>query len=137
MTEVSAFLGAQPRAGPPRDVSTSRGGVSTTFQSCQSLAMGATSAWVRLSSGECRFMASHTGQACGFGKAAKALSPGFHWTRASRRVPQGEGRGEGLTQPVNVKEARALPATTSNVEAGTLANIGSGLISPRRSTVTV
>jgi hypothetical protein len=38
MTEVSAFLGAQPRAGPPRDVSTSRGVVSTTFQSCQSLA---------------------------------------------------------------------------------------------------
>jgi hypothetical protein len=27
-TEVSAFLGAQSRAGPPRDVSTSRGGVS-------------------------------------------------------------------------------------------------------------
>jgi hypothetical protein len=43
MTEVSAFLGAQPRAGPPRDVSTSRGGVSTTFQSCQSLAVGAVS----------------------------------------------------------------------------------------------
>ena len=54
MTEVSAFLGAQPRAGPPGDVSTSRGGVSTTFQSCQSLAMGATSVWVKLSSGECR-----------------------------------------------------------------------------------
>ena len=39
-TEFSAFLGAQPRAGPPRDVSTSHGGISTTFQSCQSLAMG-------------------------------------------------------------------------------------------------
>ena len=55
MTENSASLGVPPRAGPPRNESTSHGGVSTTFQSCQSLAMGAVSAAIRLSSGECRF----------------------------------------------------------------------------------
>ena len=54
MTEVSAFLGAQPRAVPPRDVSTSRGGISTTFQSCQSLTMCAVSVAIRPSFGECR-----------------------------------------------------------------------------------
>jgi hypothetical protein len=47
MTETSAFLGAQPRAGPPRTASTGRGRVSTIFQSCQSLAMVATSGRVR------------------------------------------------------------------------------------------
>ena len=54
MTENSASLGVPPRAGPPRNTSTSHGGVSTTFPSCQSLAMGAVSAAIRLSSGECR-----------------------------------------------------------------------------------
>ena len=58
MTENSASLGVPPRAGPPRNVSTSHGGVSTTFQSCQSLAMGAVSAAIRLSSGECRLKVS-------------------------------------------------------------------------------
>jgi hypothetical protein len=54
MTEVSAFLGAQPRAGPPRDVSTSRGGASTTFQTCGSLAIGTVLVAMPSSSGECR-----------------------------------------------------------------------------------
>ena len=49
------ILGVRPRAGPPRSVSTSRRRVPTTFQSCQSLAMDAASASLRLSSGECRF----------------------------------------------------------------------------------
>ncbi len=54
MTAISASLGARQRAGPPRNVSTSHGGVTTTFQSCQSLAIGAASSATRLSSGECR-----------------------------------------------------------------------------------
>jgi len=49
MTEISASLGARPRAGPPRNVSKSHGGVSTTFQSCQNPAMGPVSAAIRLS----------------------------------------------------------------------------------------
>jgi hypothetical protein len=53
-TENSAYLGVRPRAGPPGNVSTSRGGASSTFRSCQSLAMDAVSASVRLSFGECR-----------------------------------------------------------------------------------
>jgi hypothetical protein len=56
MTEVSAFLGVRARAGLRRNVSTSRGVVSTTFQSCQSLAIDAVSASVRLSSGKCRLI---------------------------------------------------------------------------------
>jgi hypothetical protein len=44
----------QKRPGSPRNASTSHGGIPTTFQSCQSLAMGAVSAAIRLSSGECR-----------------------------------------------------------------------------------
>jgi hypothetical protein len=47
MTENSASLGVRPRAGPPRSVSTSHGGVSTTFQSCQRLAMGAVFAAIK------------------------------------------------------------------------------------------
>jgi len=54
MTENSASLGAPPRAGSPRNASTTHGGVPTTFQSCQSLAMGTVSAAIRLLSGECR-----------------------------------------------------------------------------------
>jgi hypothetical protein len=45
---------ARNREPAARDISTSRGWVSTTFQSCQNLAVAATSARVRLSSGECR-----------------------------------------------------------------------------------
>jgi Transposase DDE domain group 1 len=37
MTENSASLGAPPRAGSPRNASTSHGGTPTTFPSCQSL----------------------------------------------------------------------------------------------------
>jgi hypothetical protein len=54
MTEESASPGARSRAGPPRRESTSHGGVSTTFQSCKSSAIGAASIPTRLSSGECR-----------------------------------------------------------------------------------
>ena len=39
---------------PLRNLPISHGGVSTTFHSCQSLAVGAASAAIRLSSGECR-----------------------------------------------------------------------------------
>jgi hypothetical protein len=52
MTENSASLDARSPAGPPRSVSTGHGGVSTTFQSCQNLAMGAVSVAIGLSSGE-------------------------------------------------------------------------------------
>ena len=43
------------RASLPRNISTSHGGVSTTFQSCRSLLMSAASAATRMSSGECQF----------------------------------------------------------------------------------
>jgi hypothetical protein len=45
------------------NVSTNHGGVSTTFQSCQSIAMGTVSAAIRLSPGECplRCSAGHLG----------------------------------------------------------------------------
>jgi hypothetical protein len=42
------------RAGWPRNASTSPGGVSTAFQSCQNLTICAVSVPIRLSSGECR-----------------------------------------------------------------------------------
>jgi hypothetical protein len=54
MTENSASHGARSRAGPPRSVSTGHGGVSTTFQSCQSLVMSSASTAARPSFGECR-----------------------------------------------------------------------------------
>ena len=47
MTENWAFLGVRPRTDPHRSVSTSHGGVSTTFQSCQSVAVGALFAVIR------------------------------------------------------------------------------------------
>jgi hypothetical protein len=43
------------RAGPPRNVSTSHGGKTTTFQTCQSLAIDAASIATRRSSGEVPF----------------------------------------------------------------------------------
>ena len=49
-------------SGLPRHISTSRGGVSTTFHSCQSVAMGAVSAATRLSFGECATFASSVPQ---------------------------------------------------------------------------
>src|SRR5271157_4486064 len=61
MSENSAFLGARPRAGPPRNISTSHGGVSTTFQSCQNLATGVVSAPIRLPSGECQLRRPNIG----------------------------------------------------------------------------
>ena len=56
MTENSASLGVLPRAGPTRNEPTSCGGVSTTFQAGQSLAVGAASIATRRSSGECRLI---------------------------------------------------------------------------------
>jgi hypothetical protein len=62
MREKSTLLGEPPPADARRRVSTSRDGVSTTFQSCQSLALGAVSAaigpliWRMLAVISCAFL---------------------------------------------------------------------------------
>jgi hypothetical protein len=74
-------------SGPPRNVSTSHGRVPTTFQSCQSLAVGAASIATRRSSGECRFMyAAHKAG----GRYDKCLSP--NWNRMREAFPNDHSR---------------------------------------------
>jgi hypothetical protein len=85
-------------------LSTSRGGVSTTFQSCQSLAMGATSAPMRLSSGECRLRRFPPGR--------DRRGPGRS-VAMSERLPANLTHGSHLDGPVSTWTRHSPAATPS------------------------